>query len=151
MPDNRTLLAASLFLWLIAVPTMHAIQPRSAIAAGDVPCDIQHGPCTTKANGMTITFDIRPKPVRPMSELQFTVTVKKNRIPATDASVALDLSMPGMYMGKNRPALKHVGRGVYQGSGIITRCTTGKKTWLAKVTVGRGDPAAIAQYQFEVQ
>ena len=124
--------------------------PLSAFAGSGVPCDIQHGPCIRETNGMTITFDIRPKPVRTLSELQFRVTVKRNNLPVTDAAVALDLSMPGMYMGKNRPVLKHLGQGAYQGTGIITRCTTGQKTWQAAVTVGRGDSATIALYQFEV-
>ncbi len=143
----RYTLTDKILFWLITVLTL----PLSAIAESAVPCDIQHGPCVTEANGMTITFDILQKPVRSMSELRFMVTVRKNKIPVTNASVALDLSMPGMYMGKNRPALKHVGRGVYQGSGVITRCTTGKKTWQAKVSVGRGDPATTARYQFEVR
>jgi hypothetical protein len=133
-------------LWLIPALTL----PLSAIAAGAVPCDIQHGSCVMETNGMTITFDILPKPVRTMSELQFIVTITRKKHPVTDASVTLDLSMPGMYMGKNRPALKYLGQGRYQGSGIITRCTSGQKSWQAQVTVGSGDPATIARYQFEV-
>jgi hypothetical protein len=125
--------------------------PLSAIAESGVPCDIRHGPCILEMDGMTITFDILPKPVRTLSELQFRVTIKRNNTPVTDAAVALDLSMPGMYMGKNRPVLKHLGQGTYQGTGIIPPCTSGKRTWQAKVSVGRGDPAAVARYQFEVQ
>ena len=135
----------------MAVLTLYTLQPLSAIAASEVLCDIQHGSCIRETNGMTITFDIQPKPVRAMSELQFIVTVKRNNAPVTDASVALDLSMPGMYMGKNRPVLKHLGLGTYQGTGIITRCTSGQRTWQATITVGRGDPATIALFQFEVQ
>jgi hypothetical protein len=135
----------------MAVLTLYTLLPLPAVAASGVPCDIQHGPCILETNGMTITFDIRPKPVRTLSELRFMVTLKRNNTPMTDAPVALDLSMPGMYMGKNRPLLKHVGLGTYQGTGIITRCTTGQRTWQAAVTVGRGDSATIALYQFEVQ
>jgi hypothetical protein len=142
-PRSRNII---LLLWLITVLTL----PLSAIAGSAIPCDIQHGPCVMEMNGMTITFDILPKPVRTLSELQFMVIIKRNNTPVTDASVTLNLSMPGMYMGKNRPVLRHFGRGTYQGTGIITRCTTGKKTWQAKITVGRGDPATIARYQFEV-
>jgi hypothetical protein len=100
---------------------------------------------------MTITLDILPKPVRTLSELRFLVAVKKNNAPVTDAIVTLDLSMPGMYMGKNRPVLKHRGQGIYQGTGIITRCSSGQKNWQAKVTVGSGYPETVAVYQFEVQ
>lgn len=143
-PGSRNIKLLLLFITALTLPL-------SGIAENAIPCDIQHGPCIMATNEMTITFDILPKPVKTMSELRFIVTVKKKDHPVTDASVTLDLSMPGMYMGKNRPVLKHVNRGTYQGTGIITRCTTGKKTWQAKITVGRGDPATIARYQFEVQ
>jgi hypothetical protein len=137
-------------LLFIAVLIMPVLQPFFASAGSGVVCDIQQGPCVMETNGMTIAFDIRPKPVKSMSELQFMVTVKRNNAPVTNAAVALDLSMPGMYMGKNRPVLKHLGKGAYQGAGIITRCTSGQRTWQAKITVGRRDPATIALFQFEV-
>jgi len=139
--------ASTIFLLLITALT----QPLSAHAGSEVTCDIQHGPCVMETNGMTINFDILPKPVRTLSELRFRVTVKRNNVPVTDAAIALDLSMPGMFMGKNRPMLKQVGQGTYEGTGIIPRCISGQRTWHAEVTVGRGDPAATALYQFEVQ
>jgi hypothetical protein len=137
--------------WLITMLAMYALQPFSAFAGSGILCDIQHDPCIMKTNDLTITFDILPKPVRTLSELRFMVTVKKHDTPVTDATVALDLSMPGMYMGRNRPELKHSGQGIYQGTGIITRCTSGKKNWQAQVTVGRGYSETVAVYQFEVQ
>lgn len=140
-----------MLLCQIAVLTLCSLHPNSAIAESGVPCDLQHGPCPMEANGMQITFDIQPKPVRAMSELQFTVKIKRNHTPVTDASVSLDLSMPGMYMGKNRPVLMHRGGGIYQGTGIITRCLSGQRTWQAQITVGRADSETVALYQFEVQ
>ncbi len=143
----RYTLTDKMLLWLITVLTL----PLSAIAESAVPCDIQHGPCVIETNGMVVTLDILPKPVRTLSELHYLVTLRKNNTPVTDTPVALDLSMPGMYMGKNRPVLKHVGQGTYQGTGIIPPCASGRKTWQAKVSVGRGDPATTARYQFEVR
>jgi hypothetical protein len=137
-------------LFLIFMLLAIAHQPSGSMAASVVSCDIQHGPCTRKSGDMTIIFDVLPKPVRTLSELHFLVTLKRNNAPITDSTVALDLSMPGMYMGKNRPVLKHRGQGEYQGTGIITRCTSGQKIWQARVTVGRDKPT-IVQYQFEVQ
>ena len=137
--------------WFIAMLILTALQPISAHAGSGVPCDIQHGPCICSTNGMTITFDILPKPIRTLSELRFKVTVRRNNVPVTDAAIALDLSMPGMFMGKNRPVLKSVGQGIYEGTGIIPRCASGQRTWQAEITVGRGDPSATALYQFEVQ
>ena len=146
MLNNTCSLTAIILLWLITMLSM----PLSAVAGSEVACDIQHGPCIRETNGMAITFDVMPKPIRTMSELRFIVTMKKNNAPVTDASVSLDLSMPGMYMGKNRPLLKHLGQGVYQGTGIIPRCASGHKAWQALVTVDRGGPGTTALYQFEV-
>jgi hypothetical protein len=99
-------------------------------------CDIQRGSCLIETGeGMTIEFDIQPKPVAAMSELSFIVNLNRGGTPLTDASTELDLSMPGMFMGRNRPVLKHVYNGRYEGKGIITRCPSGKKTWQAEVTV----------------
>jgi hypothetical protein len=115
-------------------------------------CDIQRGPCfKATGEGMTIEFDIQPKPVSAMSELTFIVNLSRGGSPVTDASAALDLSMPGMFMGKNRPVLKQVYDGRYEGKGIITRCPSGGKTWQAEVTVERAGKTAVASFVFEVR
>jgi len=99
---------------------------------------------------MEIVFDIAPKPVTAMSELTFLVTLKKNGVPLTDAAVSLDLSMPGMFMGKNRPLLSHEGQGRYRGKGVITRCASGRKIWKAALAVERGQTTDAA-FVFEVK
>jgi hypothetical protein len=43
--------------------------------------------------------------------------------------------MPGMKMGPNRVFLKFVRKGVYEGTGIIVRCPSGKRTWQANITL----------------
>jgi hypothetical protein len=124
--------------------------------AGDVaaprPCDIQHGSCSaTTASGMSIEFDVQPKPVKPLSKLQFMVTLTDKGKALTNASVGLDLTMPGMYMGKNAPVMKHISKGRYEGSGVITRCMSGRKTWRADVTVENGGAKETAGFLFEAQ
>jgi len=151
MSINRCTHAVKIKYWLIAVLAMYTLQPLFAISGTVSSCDLQQGPCVVETNGLTITFEILPKPARTMSELRFIVMVKRKNDPVTDIDVALDLSMPGMYMGKNRSVLKHVGQGTYQGTGSIPRCASGQRTWQAKVTVDRTDPETIALFQFEVQ
>jgi hypothetical protein len=115
-------------------------------------CDIQRGSCLIETgDGMTIEFDIQPKPVAAMSDLTFIVNLSRGGLPVTEASIALDLSMPGMFMGKNRPVLKQVYDGRYEGKGIITRCPSGSKTWQAEVTVEHAGKTAVANFVFEVK
>jgi hypothetical protein len=115
-------------------------------------CDIQRGKCSQKTpDGITIEFDIQPKPVAAMSELTFFIALIRSDKPFSGASsVILDLSMPGMYMGKNRPALKPLGDGRYEGKGIIMRCLSGRRAWQAEVTFKRGEQTSVADFIFEV-
>ena len=142
--------------FLFIVPAILALFPAAALQAVDAPgparCDIQKGPCSiATASGMIIGFDIQPKPVKPLTKLQFVITLTDKGKALTNASVGLDLTMPGMYMGKNAPAMKHVSKGRYEGNGIITRCMSGRKTWQADITVDRGGSREAAGFVFEVQ
>lgn len=94
-------------------------------------CDIQAGTCTKKVSGTSITFDITPRPVRHMQELVFSLTVKPcASLPDT---LLLDLSMPGMVMGKNQVPLVKKSSCLYQGNGLIVKCKSGRKLWKATV------------------
>ena len=79
-----------------------------------------------------VILDISPKPVKAMQDLTFTVTLTGEK---TTADPYIDLSMPGMHMGRNRVMLKPIGASVFRGTGIIVRCPSGSRTWKAKVTV----------------
>jgi len=124
---------------------------RDSNAGTGAPCDIGSGPCFQQADeDVTIEFNILPKPVTARSELIFVITVTKNNERLSDAVVLLDLSMPGMFMGRNRPVLKQTNKGRYEGKGVITRCASGSKTWQAKVTVEKSGKTSVADFIFEV-
>jgi len=143
--SRNCLVFAPLLFYLLAFVT-------ATDAATAAPCVIQQGACSfTTDSGITVEFDIRPKPVKAMSNLDMIVSVKEKGRPVTDASVKLDLTMPGMYMGKNSPDMKHSANGRYEGTGIITRCMSGRKTWQADVRVERGNTRQTASFVFEVQ
>jgi len=94
-------------------------------------CNIHGGPCTKTAASTAITLEISPRPVRHMQELLFSVTVKPcSSLPDT---LMLDLSMPGMDMGKNQVTLVKKQGCLYQGNGLIVRCMSGRKLWKATV------------------
>jgi len=129
-----------------------AFAAPGAGAAEAVPCDIQRGPCTLViADGMSVVFDVLPRPVTAMTELTFVVTLTRNGLPVRDAAVTLDLSMPGMYMGRNRPVMNRIRDGRYEGKGVITRCMSGKKTWQADIALTSAAGSGSAAFVFEVK
>ena len=126
----------------------------SAASAADIKinCDIQRGPCIQKTgNGLTVEFDIKPKPVTAMSDLTFLITFTRGGMPFAGSTAALDLAMPGMFMGKNLPILKRTGSGRFEGRGIIPRCPTGKKTWQADIIIVHEGKTDVAGFVFEVK
>ena len=95
-----------------------------------VNCDIQNQQCVQPILNGSIIFDIQPKPVKAMKDLTFEVKVKDINL---TGSPTIDLSMPGMKMGKNKVTMKMTAKGVYQGTGIIVRCPSGKTIWQATI------------------
>ena len=102
-------------------------------------CRIDAGPCTRSVRSLQVTFDVLPKPVKVMKELTFSVMVLDNGKPVNDASVSVDLTMPGMVMGTNTVMLQRLDSSAYEGKGVIVRCPSGKKLWKATVAVRRGE------------
>lgn len=115
-------------------------------------CLINSGPCIgeTGYEGTKVIFDITPKPVSTMKELVFHVTLTDKEGPVTDASVSVDLTMPGMFMGTNRPELTHSGDGTYEGKGVIPACPHGGRTWRAEVTITRQEKTSSVNFTFGV-
>lgn len=115
------------------------------LAATDTPdCFIDLGPCSSAMAGKQVVLDISPRPVKTMKELTFTVRAAGRN---TAPTLLLDLSMPGMYMGRNEVILKKTPAGSYSGKGIIPRCPSGKKLWRAELTI---PGAGKVSYTFNV-
>ena len=139
---------------IFAIFLVCSLSSISVAADSDVniDCDIQEGSCIRNLdNNTSIEFDIQPKPVAAMTDLTFHVTIKQNGKPVENASLLLDLSMPGMFMGKNQPMMKHTKNGVYEGHGVIVRCMSGRKTWKADVSATASDHKTSAAFIFEVK
>jgi hypothetical protein len=117
---------------------------RAQVVEAAVDCAIQSGSCTNNLAGGTVTLDISPRPVRAMHDLTFTVTFSGVK-PAHDP--VIDLAMPGMIMGPNRVVLKRAGETTYQGTGVIVRCPSGRRTWKATVTL---PDTGSAEFVFDV-
>ena len=104
----------------------------TAMASDKTDCDIQNGSCTKTYQDRDITLDIQPKPVKAMQDLTCRITIQGKQ-PASHPFI--DLGMPGMKMGPNQVKLKPAGSGVYEGTGVIVRCPSGRTIWRAKITV----------------
>jgi hypothetical protein len=109
------------------------VAPPPALAGeAMINCDAHSGACSQSSGAMTVTLEILPRPVKAMQDLVFKVSIAG----ATPASPPhIDLGMPAMKMGPNQVALKTNGPGTYEGTGVIVRCPSGKRTWFANVIV----------------
>lgn len=81
-------------------------------------CDVHAGPCSGSLEDIQVTLDVKPKPVKAMKDLTFTVHFVGAKIVAQPY---IDLGMPGMNMGRNRVSLKRIKESLYQGTGVIVR------------------------------
>ena len=120
---------ASLALLLLLIIFFGIRTPELKAAGPD--CRIDAGPCVQTSGALSVGFDVSPKPLKAMRELTFIVTVEEKGKPVTNASLLINLSMPGMYMGKNIVRLAHRVDGIYEGTGVIVRCPSGEKIWQA--------------------
>jgi hypothetical protein len=106
-------------------------------ADAKINCDAHQGECLQSSADLTVSLEITPRPVKAMQDLVFKVSIE-GASPA--APPHIDLGMPAMKMGPNQVALKPMGPGTYEGSGVIVRCPSGKRTWFANVIVpGSGE------------
>ncbi len=107
-------------------------------------CDAHKGACSQTIEGLTVSLEITPRPVKAMQDLVFKVSLSgspSGQSPySPPQSPYIDLGMPAMKMGPNRVELKENGTGTYEGSGVIVRCKSGRRTWYANVTIpGSGE------------
>lgn len=90
------------------------------------------GTLQSAAGAQEVTLSISPWPPRAMRELSFAVELPGY---SGDSPPHVDLSMPGMEMGRNRVLLARGHGGVYRGTGVFVRCASGRKEWEAAVSV----------------
>ncbi len=88
-------------------------------------------PLVANHGGYRVWFEPEPWPVVPMKRTTFRVRVEPSL--GTD-KLLMQLAMPGMYMGQNMVVLKKTSEGVYEGTGVVVRCPTGRTLWRATIT-----------------
>jgi nitrogen fixation protein FixH len=110
-------------------------------------CDLAAGPCPARAGPLEVTLDLG-RSLRLMQDLPVAVAVRRAGAPVDGASVEVAFAMRDMNMGENRVALSPAGAGQYRGAGVLVRCASGRRDWVATVTV-RAPGAAPESARFE--
>ena len=144
MNERRTILFLCLVLFLQAGTMVSKATPAEKDARTSTNCDVQLGPCTEIRDGLRVTLDVLPKPVKAMNELTFRLTLSGGEL---IGNPYIDLSMPGMDMGPNRVMMKRVGNSGYEGRGVVVKCRSGRRTWKATVTL---PGAGAVEFVFDV-
>ena len=120
-----------------------AVGPRAAPR-----CEPARAPCAQRVAGATVALAVAPAPVL-MKDLAFTVEVTPPSAAGLGAG-RIALSMPGMYMGENRVALVADGPGRWRGTGVLVRCPSGRRGWVAEVEVPSASGAPLrSTFTFE--
>lgn len=103
----------------------------TAVALPDV-ATLPPGTFRAAAGTQEVTLSLDPWPPRAMAEASFDV-----HLPGYGAGPPphVELSMPGMEMGRNRVPLTRSGDGHFRGTGVFVRCPSGKRGWEAAVSV----------------
>jgi hypothetical protein len=113
----RMVIKTTLFMAIFSI-TICTTAPGAERKPGRVDCDVHAGPCSGNIEDIQVTLDVKPKPVKAMEDLTFTVQIVGAKI--VDHPY-IDLGMPGMNMGRNRVPLKRIEESLYQGTGVIVR------------------------------
>lgn len=140
-------------------------------------CDLSAGPCTRPlAGGGSVTLELSPRPLRAMAELGVRVQVvpphpdlprgapgserlagragdttrEAGAAAAAGERVEVSFAMPGMDMGANRAMLVATGGGRHEGTAVLVRCPSGRRAWVADVTVASEAAPRTARFPLTV-
>jgi nitrogen fixation protein FixH len=109
----------------------------------EAPCELAAGPCAVEAGGLTVTLDLG-RDLATMRELPAAVEVRRAGAPLEGCTVELSFAMRDMNMGENRIALAPAGAGRHAGKAVLVRCHSGRKDWIASVTVRAPGAAPVS-------
>jgi nitrogen fixation protein FixH len=121
------------------------------VEAGEgAPCDLAAAPCQAPAGELRVTLDLG-RSLATLADLPITVTVARGGTPLEGAVVEVSFAMKEMNMGENRVVLAAAGPGRHAGKGVLVRCQSGKRDWIATVTVRPSGAAPVsAAFPFRV-
>lgn len=151
-PSKSLLVDAAMILTLILIGVVgYKLSPlllpkADATAVPDAGCDLHVGPCTASLpQGGRLRFSLSPRPIPVTAPLEMRVELEGHEA----ERVAIDFAGVSMNMGFNRPALAHVGPGLFVGQATLPVCVTGRMTWQATVLVEDGRTRLAVPFRFD--
>lgn len=121
------------------------LQPKSDVSLALSTCNPSEQACLVKLpEGGQFEFSVAPRPIPTLQP--FTMQIEVSGIQPD--KVEVDFSGVGMNMGYNRPQLKPVLPGRYEGSTSLPVCVTGTMEWRATVLLESGRKVIAAPFQF---
>jgi hypothetical protein len=99
-----------------------AVSPEGTpILATTDSVDLPKNTAIQKVGNLSVSLAISPFPPAGFQQSTFVVTLKDEKgQPVSDATVALDLTMPEMPMPSNKPEAQYTNNGLYQATGRFT-------------------------------
>lgn len=121
------------------------LQPKSDVSLALSACNPSEQACLVQLpGGGQFEFSVDPRPIPTLQP--FTMQIAVSGIQAD--KVEVDFSGVGMNMGYNRPQLKPVLPGRYEGRASLPVCVTGTMEWRATVLLESGHKVIAAPFQF---
>jgi hypothetical protein len=109
--------------------------------AADASTALSDNTAAQKVGDLNVTLALSPYPPPAFQAGNFEVTLKDDKgLAITDASVLLDLTMPGMPMPPNKLQAQHASDGHYQATGRFTM----RDWWRIEVIIQRGSDKVSA-------
>ncbi len=121
-------------------------EPPEAVTLPLDGCDPQKGACIRKLpGGGELRFEITPRPIPVVKPLRLVARVKGLR----PRRVEVDFSGVSMNMGYNRPRLKQVTSGRFEGETMLSVCIRQRMDWEAKVLLYLPDKVLAVPFRFD--
>lgn len=136
-----------LVLLVVAYYKNQLAQQQNVVASAlpDKTCTLQQSECRVRfANGQEVSFEISPRPIPLVSQLDLNVQVK-----GLDAKgVKVDFQGTTMNMGPNMVSLNSQSAGKFKGKGMLPVCVRNSMEWKAEVLVQTPDGTYSAPFIF---
>ena len=112
-----------------------AVSPDGKPLATDPSNKLPENTAAQQVGNLKVSIALSPYPPVGFQKSGFDVTLTDEQgQPITDATISLDLTMPGMWMPPNKLEAQHTGTGRYHTTGMFTM----RDQWRIEVVIQRG-------------
>jgi len=137
-------------LILLGIATVGVItwklQPKSDVSLALSGCNPSRQACTVALpGGGQFEFSVEPRPIPTLQPITLRIGVSG----IEPDKVEVDFAGVGMNMGYNRPQLKRILPGRFEGRTSLPVCVTGKMEWRATVLLERAGKVISTPFQFD--